>query len=671
MKNPSRRYRAGGSRRRFLKGAAALGLTFGAITGARGASALVVTVKEDGSVTSDATPVAAQWVSPSEFVASSIETGRIGYVVAWGGGEYGYAYTYALSGAPTGVVVDSDTGILSIGDALALGVYNFTVSVTNRVATSNSASFPVTLTVLQGVTSGRTGSQILHKTYIPGAPAGSDYTTALNTMQATILADQTAAGDGNLRATILFRRGVTYQYTNNHWLTGIQFYQVRDDPASFGELPILQCTQSGPSVYDNGPLNIGKGNAVDHQGEVKALCANLNDVALGSTVVTLTSPGDASKIVPDRWHVIMSECNQLGGYPPNVKHLDYVKVVSVAGSSVTLDRPTKYKHSATAWEDPADDLSFGRARLVPWDLGGIGGAVPSDPRLTQRGNFTNLHFVANPNGNDITYIESHLDLSFDGCVFPDPQITMSQHVLIHNCAVTGGEMDKMMETVIFDGGTTTEMAGGSGAQYWLSRNVRHGCMQIGPRQFRSIGTTIDATGDTYLDVPISFAYNGPTMYADFEATTIKPFSPNTKLWTWSNPPFSPIRLGIDASWNGNRLIIPALFARFQDWLVAIYEGMIISTTGAAPIILSWGYINNLTGPGDGSAIWADIVWVAGTKPTSGNIYPNGRFRELRISNDSVIVAPGQWNDPGFMKETIPPQFGPSYDFPAAYPLQYS
>jgi hypothetical protein len=58
---------------------------------------------------------AAKWTSKSAFVASSLEGGRIGYIVAWGGNEYGYAYTYALSGAPAGVTIDVDLGILSSG----------------------------------------------------------------------------------------------------------------------------------------------------------------------------------------------------------------------------------------------------------------------------------------------------------------------------------------------------------------------------------------------------------------------------------------------------------------------------------------------------------------------------------------------------------------------------
>src|SRR5215475_15083173 len=122
MNKMPRRYQAGHSRRALLKGTVALGLTLAA-GGARGQS--VVVINANGSVSTNATlaanPNAAHWVSPSAFVASSLETGRIGYIVAWGGNEFGYAYTYALSGAPAGVTIDRDAGILSIASPLAVG----------------------------------------------------------------------------------------------------------------------------------------------------------------------------------------------------------------------------------------------------------------------------------------------------------------------------------------------------------------------------------------------------------------------------------------------------------------------------------------------------------------------------------------------------------------------
>jgi hypothetical protein len=156
------------------------------------------------------------------------------------------------------------------------------------------------------------------------------------------------------------------------------------------------------------------------------------------------------------------------------------------------------------------------------------------------------------------------------------------------------------------------------------------------------------------------------MHNHFKGTTFIP-GPDAKTWTWTAPPYSPLRIGTDATWSGNRLILPSSFTKFDDWLNALYEGVILTTTGE-PQPSSWGYVSNLTSPGDGTAIWADVVWVAGTKPLSGELHPNGRYRQLNFDSDNKFASTMKWLDPCFMKETIPPGLGPSYGFPSGYPV---
>src|SRR5262249_12110462 len=67
--------------------------------------------------------------------------------------------------------------------------------------------------------------------------------------------------------------------------------------------------------------------------------------------------------------------------------------------------------------------------------------------------------------------------------------------------------------------TTGEVGQATGVQYCLSRNCTNACWQIAPRQFRTIGGSFNAVGDTVLVVTISNAYNGSLFYFDFEATT--------------------------------------------------------------------------------------------------------------------------------------------------------
>jgi hypothetical protein len=447
------------------------------------------------------------------------------------------------------------------------------------------------------------------------------------------------------------------------------------DPAfPTGTGPVLCCTNNGKNPYDNGPLAIGWVGALNHQDNppgIKSYCPRINSAAAGDSIVTLKSAADATKIKTGRWHIVCGGCQQLDGYPPNVTYFDYAKAVSVSSSTVTLDRRLRYRYSDSWWEDVHDDQSFGVARLVPLDTGGAGGLIPKDPRITIRGVFQNVTFVPNPNGTPISYMQGFIDLQFDGCWVPKMEPSMCKHVLFRACRYyRDGEPDKIIETLTFDGvrvaGKATELGEGTGIQYWLCRNSVLGCIQVSPRQFRSLRSTFDASDNTNMCVPFSIAYNGPIMHNHFKGSTFIP-GPNANTWTWTAPPYSPLRIGTDAKWSGNRLIVPSSLTRFDDWLNALYEGVILTTTGEAQPSC-WGYVSNLTSPGDGTAIWADVVWVAGTKPLSGKLYPNGRYRQLSFDSDNTLASTMEWLDPCFMKESIPISLGPSYGFPAGYPV---
>src|SRR5262249_14863448 len=158
------------------------------------------------------------------------------------------------------------------------------------------------------------------------------------------------------------------------------------------------------------------------------------------------------------------------------------------------------------WENVRNDQSFGVARLVPLDTGGPGGLIPKDPRIGIRGVLQNLVFTPNPNGAPISYMQGFIDLQFDGCMIPKLEPSMCKHVLFRGGGYyANGEPDKIIETLMFDGvsvqGQGTELGEATGVQYWLCRNSTLGCIQVSPRQFRSLGSTFDASGNTNLCVP--------------------------------------------------------------------------------------------------------------------------------------------------------------------------
>jgi hypothetical protein len=713
LKNLFRRNPSGSTRRKFLKGAGALGLTLTVGAGrARGEAASVVVIDEDGSVSTSANtgsivqPAigAATFIASTSYVASSLETGNMVYVTAWGGSEYGYAYHYALSGAPTGVTIDSDMGIIAIGTALAVGDYSFTVTATNRENTSLSASFPFTLHILQGITSGTpTASQILHKTYDPhsgtwGTPTGNDWTNVFNTMATAIISDQTAAnaaGDERLRVTIPLHRGVVYTYQNNDWLNGIQYFQLID--MGSGALPVLRCIRNDPGggdFYGDGPLNLGGGGggrtgpgSIGHQEGVKARCAPIATVAAGSTTVTLLAPGDAGKIKVGRWHQVLGWVIQVGGYPPNEQFIDYVKVVSVSGTTVTLDRPLRHGYDQTWWEEPNDDLSLGVARLCPYDTGGAGGYIPGDRRIFIRARVLNMDLQGNPNypggpntdGANIAYMAGAIDFTFEGCNIPNAQLSMCKHIALKNVTATWAwELDKESETLLIDGGTTATyvIQAATGFDYVLFRNHHAGLIQISPRQLRSKGTHHDGTGDGGPGVgaaygpPITLAFQGPLGFFEFGMDGACQFTHGLdNRWMYPASPDVSLNLGTDATWSGNRLQIPSSFRNFENWLNYTAPGTIVSSNALPPYTTNWGYVASASSPGDGSALWYNITWVNGTKPTSGTLYLR-RLRRLYFAQANTFNAGTFWASPGGTKETAPSR-ETGWDAPAGYPPRFA
>jgi hypothetical protein len=657
---------------------------------------LLASFRLTGAGAQSAPTGAARWLSQSTFVVSSLETGRIGYVVAWGGDEFGYAYTYALDGSqPGGVTVDVDTGVISIATGLAVGVYGLNIIVTNRRVASKVAKLAVTLQVVQGVTGNRSGAQIRHKTYDPhsgvyGKPQGSDWTAVFDAINAAILHDQIAQGDNNLRCYIPLRGGLQYNYTNNRWPCGAQFLTVHQDARYPGARPKLCCTQIEYN-YDTevAILQAGGGSFLDYvtsDTNAKRWETRINTCNVGDTTVTMKNPANASNLRVGRWHMVVSYDQQAYGGPPNSRYCDYVKIKAIDGSAVVLDRPLRHRHSDTFWERfPQDGISFGMARIMPMDVGGPTGVeagnTGTNVRLTQRQTWESIEFVANPHfaspGDIGTVVYTQgLDTFFDNCLLPCSVPTITQHAMYVNGSISQRvEVDKLIETVIFDNITISGEGIGSstGVEFWLLRNSKISGCTSAPRQIRTIRSTFDARLGTlginaYLIWP---AIPGPIQRVDFEGTTFIGDAVHTtgQIMPVRDTTVISLTLEKDGKWSGSRLIIPVSSAKFIYWLGMAFEGSIIFLGSDVFAYSSWGYITNITSPGNGSALWIDVNWVQGTMPASGTISLS-RCHEVSIKSDCVLgVAGTNWggNGGGFYKQTAPIDFGPSYDFPVGYP----
>jgi hypothetical protein len=616
------------------------------------------------------TPAAAQttaasWLTQSTFTASSLETGHIGYVEAFGGAGGPYAYRYALSGQPASLKVDSETGFLTISPALKAGTYTFQVVVTDRKVATAVARLAATLKVVPGVTSNRQTGQILHKNYYVdsgtyGRPSGIDYTSVLLNIQKAVLADQTTVGDGNLRATIYFRRGQTYDYTSNSWPAGLQYVTVAADPAynTTGARPRLRNVKKTFNFDSEvAIIGTGTGSIFDLAGDkIRTYSPAIYSVAAGQNQVKLKNAAEGAKLTPGRWYMVGSYDQQVEGYPPNIRYYDFVKVVSVSSGTVLLDRKLQHKHMDDSFEVPTDISSIGMARLFPLDLGGTQGFAATK-RLSIRQTFKDIEFVKNPgssNGsNTVIYMGTAIDTDFYNCIMPRPVPSIVQHVYVSGGSIQSAEVDKLRTTMIFDSVTSGEIGGATGVEFFFMRGAVTAPFQISPRHLRLINMTIDATNDTYLWYPVTFAYNGPVESAEFEATTfiVNPTNSDRRIMpSIQRPSISVVN---DAHWSGTTLVIPRSSSNFLDWQVWAYEGATINATvGGAK-----GTIQKLSGASGGSAILVDIKWTVGQKPTTGKVWFS-RGRLLSIDANSRLAGNSRWNaeSGGFEIQELPASF---------------
>jgi hypothetical protein len=232
--------------------------------------------------------------------------------------------------------------------------------------------------------------------------------------------------------------------------------------------------------------------------------------------VRLKNKAEAASILPGRWHLVGSYEQQAGGFPPNIRYFDYVRVTAISGDCVTLDRRLLQLHREDFLEKPSDPGSIGVARIIRMDLGGADGLMPSsDARLTIRQTFKDIEFVKNPstaNGsNRANYVTGAWDASFENCIMPHPVPTVVEHLRYLGGSIGDSEPDKLIATLIANGVRSGKSGGPTGVELYLMRDSTSAAMQISPRQFRAINSTIDATNDRYLWYPITWAYNAPVL----------------------------------------------------------------------------------------------------------------------------------------------------------------
>ncbi|MGF6232962.1 hypothetical protein QFZ27_006917 [Inquilinus ginsengisoli] len=607
----------------------------------------------------------ARWLSESRFVVSSMETGPVGYLEAWGGSEFGYAYTFSISDAPADVTVDVDTGMLSIGAPLAVGTYGFKTSVRNRGDTSRVADFPVTLEVVAGVTARRTKSAILHRDYVVdsseyGTPVGADYTEVLMKIRRAIVLDQKAVGDGKLRAAIIFHGGRQYDYVDNRWTFGIQHLEIRSDAPGV-RATLRNIVSNNPYHIASAALQLGRQyfQCVQPAGEwiceqPRSIGYKIDTTDAGDDAVMLKDASDARNLPIGRYVMVGSYDQQMYGFPPNIRYFEYAKVLSVSGRKVVLDRPLRHRHKDNYWETLQDPNSLGVARIYAIDR--------DDQRLTLRARIKDIEFLVNPNSETVRLggklFGAALDMSFENCVIPHFVPTQARFARVAGGSVRDGELDKLVSMVVFDGTTTAGLHEGTGVDYLLFKNsnVTSG-YGLAPRQLRAIDSTLRGVEHA----PLTFKGSWTTQQVDVSGGEFAGAGPILAEW----PPESLVVGQDGVSWDTRRLTVPALSSSDAKkiWGRAAWEGAIIYADAVRSP--NWGVITDITGEAD--SMYFDIDWKAGPGPVAGTQLYVPRLHDLTIR--AAHTASGlSWNDTNAGRQTTP---AGARQFPEGYPTALS
>lgn len=258
----------------------------------------------------------------------------------------------------------------------------------------------------------------------------ADDTNALTAMRDALRVIQNNSDPIPVLLTMKFGVNKSYAYTNNRWTWGLKNLQVLGNGSSF-----LMTGTTG-STFGVTPLNsnisLFETTLINGSFTVNSARSNnlISDTIPGDTSVTCLTPANASNLVPGGWAVVHSYC-QLpeGGYLPNSRYFDYVKIVSSNSTTgvVILDRAIANRHSSNFPEHPfvTPDFQFvtwsGRARISPI------GAYPSNNSIltcpfADYLYMENMTFVDNPNArragdgpgpNDPLY-KSHQQCQIEG-----------------------------------------------------------------------------------------------------------------------------------------------------------------------------------------------------------------------------------------------------------------
>jgi hypothetical protein len=238
-----------------------------------------------------------------------------------------------------------------------------------------------------------------------------------------------------------------YRYRWNEWLWWLS------DVTVLGWDATIQCISD--SVWDGGKTAlVTNENPIPERwgsqtaGSARSKYGALIETAEAATrTVRLLDTNDGSSFHAGALVCVLSYDQQFGGYPPNCRYFEYVRVEAITGEGLVLDRPLRWRHAQDAYEDPEVESSLGRARVVPLDQPGR--PFPRCQRLV------GLTVAANPHARGRVYntlqVQAVYETRIESCQLIGLAAGVGHSCDVQDCSIEFVEPDKLLDRLTLTG----------------------------------------------------------------------------------------------------------------------------------------------------------------------------------------------------------------------------
>ncbi len=335
----------------------------------------------------------------------------------------------------------------------------------------------------------------------------------LNAMGDTIVADYNDA-----KNTIIFpASNGSYDYSRNTWIKNVRLLRIEGYGAK-----LRNTNATSPWAIDRYPLALldwfedNNKNQSDDFRDYKPTYA-FDDVAAGSTSITMSNPGDAANFNVGEHIFISGLLRQSGGYPPNLENFEWHEIIDITGDVITFRNAIQYTYD-NRWfsfqtQPTAQPLMVYGSPVATPQVGPNGSITPEIVELL------GIRFLLNPNYapgskfNANAWRRNYIkDVIFDNVLYT----TISEEVIIDGCRIEDNlEIDKVINRCTVQNcqigrGSVEAIAAGSGVRtLTIKNNDVYGRIRVHPILQAIIQDNKVMASDAFGSAPIS---HGPSTF---------------------------------------------------------------------------------------------------------------------------------------------------------------